>query len=377
MKTIQNYIILILIVTIGCSSPQKKEEKQQNLPTTDSTAIKEKQTYLFPDLQEGEVTLDDNCFGELIELKGTQKITNEIFSIKESQMLVKDSLLLVKNLSFGKMFMAFSLPDFKLVKKFGKRGSGPGEFQNPSLVPTDDTDCLCYIQENVSNKLFRITNNLSIEEMPFSMAQAQTKRMYGDKQIHSFTAKDFAYVESIKQGKGLFRLSRDNDTTTVKMVQNLSFSDNHKSWASYIGDFGANNEKERMVFAYKYFKRITFIDSKTGKTRSLNFKVENAKKGNALSVMSPQNITHYWGMSAQKEHVYVLYSGRSPVDVQKERSKEHYYIFVEQFDWNGTPIAKYKLDNWGYFCADEKMNKFYIASTNHAEAFFEYEILKN
>jgi hypothetical protein len=90
--------------------------------------------------------------------------------------------------------------------------------------------------------------------------------------------------------------------------------------------------------------------------------------------MSPQNITHYWGMSAQKEFVYVLYSGRSPVDVQKEWDNKQYYILVEKYDWNGNPIAKYKLDNWGYFCVDEPHQKLYLASVNDAEPFFEFDL---
>jgi hypothetical protein len=86
-----------------------------------------------------------------------------------------------------------------------------------------------------------------------------------------------------------------------------------------------------MVYAYKYFKRILFFDTKSGKSKILNYKVVKAKKGDALAVMSPQNITHYWGMSDQKDHVYLLYSGRSPVDVNKEWNKKQYYIF---YCWN-------------------------------------------
>ena len=39
------------------------------------------------------------------------------------------------------------------------------------------------------------------------------------------------------------------------------------------------------------------------------------------------------------------------------------YIFVEQYDWNGNPIKRYKLDDWGYFCVDENNSKIYLVST--------------
>ena len=54
--------------------------------------------------------------------------------------------------------------------------------------------------------------------------------------------------------------------------------------------------------------------------------------------------------------------------------KENYYIYVEQYDWNGIPIRKYKLDQWGYFTVDEKNEKLYLTSTNHDDPFFEYNL---
>lgn len=364
--------MLIFALFSACNSNKNKTQQtvQQGSTRSDEIVFVER----FPELTEGEVELDESCFGEIKELKGEQKITNEIFQVRETQLIVKDTFLMVANLNSGNMFMVFSIPNLKLIKSFGKMGKGPGEFQFPKLVPAEGDECLCYIYESANNHLFSLQKDMTISELPFKLADAQTQRSINDKQVYSFSPTEFVYAESVKGGKAIFNFSIQNDTVQNDLIYNLSFSKGYKSWASCIGDFGANSEKQRMIYAYKYFKRLVFIDTKNQKSRTLVFDSGEAKKGDALSVMSPQNITHYWGMSAQKEYVYVLYSGRSPVDVQKEWRKKQYYIYVEKYDWNGNPIAKYKLNNWGYFCVDEKHQKLYLASVNDAEPFFEFDL---
>lgn len=370
-STIVFYILIFALFT-ACNSNKNKTQQtvQQDSTQSDEIVFVEQ----FPELTEGEIELDESCFGDIVELKGEQKITNEIFQVRETQLIVKDTFLMVANLNSGNMFMVFSLPDFKLIKSFGKLGKGPGEFQFPKLVPAEGDECLCYIYESANNHLFSLQKDMTISELPFKLADAQTQRSINDKQVYSYSPSNFVYAESVKGGKAIFDFSVQNDSVQTDLIYNLSFSKGYKSWASYIGDFGANVEKKRMVYAYKYFKRLVFIDIENQKSRTLVFDSGEAKKGDALSVMSPQNRTHYWGMSAQKDFVYVLYSGRSPVDVQKEWGKKQYYIFVEKYDWNGNPIAKYKLDNWGYFCVDEPHQKLYLASVNDAEPFFEFDL---
>ena len=98
------------------------------------------------------------------------------------------------------------------------------------------------------------------------------------------------------------------------------------------------------------------------------------KKGSVKSMMGPQNVTHYWGMSTTNDNVYCLYSGRTPIQIGNDWKKNIEYIFVEKFDWNGKPIKKFKLDKWGYFCVDKKRNKLYIGSVREEHPIYSYDI---
>ncbi len=358
----------------SCGSKQLEKSKPE--PVTTNVPVEIQTTPKFPDLVPGEFQLKENCFGEVIELSGHQIITNQILQIKETQMVVKDSFLIVQNLDYNNLFKVFLLPDYQHVKSFGKIGGGPGEFQRTSLVKTESPHLLCYIYENAYRSIFSLNKDLTFTKAPFRFSEGATKRQFNDKQIQSFSATEFVYVESIKNGKGIYHFLVKNDSIRNQLIYNLSFSAEHKNWAAYIGDFAANKEKGRMVFAYKYFKRLVFMDSEGKTTRTLIFGKDKAKKGDELAIMSPENTTHYWGISPQNNYVYLLYSGRSPFEVTREWGKKNYYIYVEQYDWNGNPIHKYKLDNWGYFTVDEQRKKIILASVNDAEPFFEYDLIQ-
>jgi len=81
MKNILLFTSFLLLIFTACNSNKNKTQKSEQLDSTltDEIVFVER----FPELTEGEVELDESCFGEIIELKGEQKITNEIFQVRE------------------------------------------------------------------------------------------------------------------------------------------------------------------------------------------------------------------------------------------------------------------------------------------------------
>jgi len=361
--------LAISLFLISCKQTNKENIKQteQLFGVTDSIKVE-----TLPPLQENELSITEEEFGEIIKLKGTSHPVEHFFKVSETQMIATNNILIVKNRNNSELFMAFSLPDFKFIKSFGKFGRGPNEFQYPSLVKTENDEVLCYVYERTNDKLYSLNREFEISELPLKLPKSDRK--FNDKQFQCLSTNEFFYVESIKMGKAIFHLKSENDSTSTTLIKNLAFSDNHKNWAAYIGDFGANGKNKRLVFAYKYFKRIIFSDLENKTSRIISFDLGTAKRGSAKSIIDPSNVTHYWGMSAQNKYLYVLYSGRTPIDVTKELNETSGYIYVEQFDWNGNPIRKFKLDHWGYFCVNDKENTILLASTTDEHLFVSYEL---
>jgi hypothetical protein len=368
MKTLVNSILAALIILSACRNASKSNtEENSGSPKSDSVA-----SVPNPELKTGEIAVTDDAFGDVIELKGEQITTNQVFKIAETEMLVKDSLMIMKNYSNDFQFKIFRLPEFKLLKSFGKSGRGPDEFQFARLVKSEDKNTLCFIYEITNSKLYKVDRQLNMS--PAAVKFAEKKPMFDEKQLYSFSDHDFYYVGNNNAGKSIYHITERGDSIKTNEVYNLAFSSGHRNWANYIGDFGANRSRGRLVYAYKYFKRLIFMDTTATKVRILNFQKDDAQKKEVLAQLGPENVTHYWGMSSQPDYVYVLYSGRTPLEVSKQFKHEDYYIFVEQFDWNGNPVRKYRLDHWGYFCVDEKSNSIYIASVNDDEPMFRYKL---
>ena len=364
------HILFLSLLFCSCGQVTKKSEKKETIVVKDSVESK-----IIAPLEEGEFVCSDKDFGDIIELKGTSLPVEQIFRVSGLQMIVKDSIIIVKNRGGEHPFMVYSLPEFKFIKYLGIAGRGPEEFQSPRLVKADDNDVICYVYDGANENIYSIDRNLNLTKTAIKL-KASKNRFFGDKQLHSLSKDDFMYVEKIKRGKAVFHTKIQKDSVDTQQIKKLNFNKSHKNWAAYIGDFGVSKEHNRMVYAYKKFKRLIFMDLEGKKTRVLDFKSKEAKHGNTVNMLAPDNVTHYWGMSAQKNYVYVLYSGRTPIQVGKENDKTSGYIYVEQFDWNGKPIRKFKLDHWGYFCVNENEDTIYLASYIEEQPFLKFSIPK-
>lgn len=367
-------ILIIALTVILFSCIPKHENKTEQLSEQITEFVESSEVETFLPMEEGEFSLTEKDFGEIIELQGNSHPVDQIFfKVRACEMIATDSILIVKNPNNKEMFMAFSLPALRLIKSFGTFGRGPGEFQYPGLIKDESGENLCFIHEKTNDKLYALNRDFEIRELPVVIQKGE--RMLSDKQLYGISSKEFLFVESVPMGKATFSMKLENDSMNTILLHSLAFSDKHKNWAAYIGDFGVNGKKNRAVFAYKYFKRLIFFDLETKTSRTLIFDVSSeTKKGNAVSMMEPTNTTHYWGMSSNDKYVYVLYSGRTPVDVSKELTGSSGYIYVEKFDWNGNPVSKYKLDHWGYFCVNEQENTIYLASTTDEHPFISYNL---
>ena len=347
--------------------------------SSETAAIEQTKEHIInqkiPELEAGEVFYKNkDPFGETILLYGEQVFVEPIiFKPHEVEMVVEDNSLVVKNRG-EHAFMQFSLPDFNIRRLNGTYGPGPDEFIFPRIVPSVDTSLICYVFESANQKLYQFDKkgNLSFYPFPFS---SPGQRRYSDKQLVNVGMDDFMYVETSPTGKSIYRAVQIADSMVIKEVFDLGLNPKRKSWANYIGDFAVNVKQNRMVYAYKYFKIIKFMDMEAQTVRTINFEREEFDESTLYKIDGmDQNVTHYWGICGQDKYVYHLYSGRTPMEVMRENNKSQYYIFVEQYDWNGNPIAKYKLDRWGYFTVDEDSRRLYLMSTNDDEPIFIYQL---
>ncbi|MDH6312790.1 hypothetical protein M2137_001565 [Parabacteroides sp. PFB2-10] len=379
MKRIYVVAVLYLVVlSAGCTSNKNKTTGSKSAETVVETQEPVVEKATWQSLEEGMVTVDEKDFGAVIELTGSQLVLDtEPFKVSEPEMLVKDDYFLMQNLNVSGenpgMYMLFRLPDFQYITSFGIRGNGPNEFLYPHIFPTGKEDALSYVYESSRKELYEANFAGELTSVGVEFEKVP-KAVRSD--IYGFATDDdtYYYTEIVPRGRAFFRAKMVGDSLQTEQLYNISFSEKHKSWSAYIGDFLAHPEGKRLVYAYKYFKRILFYDTETGVTKAVDFNKEGVVAANDIVTLGPDNVTFYWGASCSADYIYLTYSGRTPIQVTKENSEGDGYIFVEQFDWHGNPVRKYKLDHWGPTVVDEKNQRIYQLSYLYDDPLFVYKL---
>jgi hypothetical protein len=372
MKLIFRLLILISVTFCFCSGPGRKNEASLN----DSLSVDEIEgAAVIPPLtklEPGEIYVTDDAFGPTISLTGIPLETKEI--TQAVQILVKDNYLILQNRRPDSLFMIFELPEMKCVSAFGRTGRGPDEFGFPRIVKTEEDSILFYIYEQVSDKVYKVAKERMIPEYYLTLPKQE---QFGDKQIVFRDDRTAWYAASTSRGKNIYYFNKDS-VPGEKSIADLAIPRLKGSWTTYTGDFGTNFTYGRIAYAYKYFKRLRIIDMNNMNQREIIFEAEELAKGqNDIQNLEPTNITHFWGMSPGDRHFWMAYSGRTPVDVQQANRSNNKFIFIEKYDWNGNPVKRYRLDDWGYFCVDEKNETLYLSSTAGIFSILKYDLSEN
>lgn len=373
MKDTKFVIIFMLLAFFSCKNGKKASEAAEAVVV--DTVIETVRS--LPPLEEGEVFLKDkDPFGEVIELKGENIVPDTtIFKINGTQTIIKDNRMIMYNPGKEYVFMLWEYPGLKLKKLTGKKGNGPNEFTFATLVNTPDTSLLCYVYD-AKTDMYKMDKEGNLTPYPTLFPKSSAKNgFFFLENIVNVSPDNFLYVAQTPKGKGVLQVQRIHDSIQTKEICNLAFDPKYKSPFRYTGDFAVNPARTRMVYAYKYFKIIKFMDIEGKTVRTLNF----AQKGfddESLRMADglDSNVTHYWGICPQEDFVYCIYSGRTPYQVTKEGRKKIYYMYIEQYDWNGNPVKKYKVDRWGYFTVDEARHKLYIMSVWDDDPFFVFQL---
>jgi len=366
MKT--TYFIVSVTILISCTF-SKEKPKTEVTESNMTSVIKE-----FPSLIPEDVQYSDEIFGPIIQLHSNVHPIDTFFKVKGTQIMAKDSMLYINNRHGDNFFLAFSLPDFQLIKSFGRAGNGPGEFIQPSLFKHPDPKMAFYAID-IDHKVYEITKDIRIINTGLTLNP--DRHLWDRNKICvDPTTGELYYVGVTEGGKDIFKYNR-NDSIPEKLFKDLKIQ-GFEEWAAYNGYLGINFEKKRMVYAYQYFRKLLFIDMNSKEERIVNLPMKTRTKvQSSASMLGPENTSYYIGMSAQKEFVYLMYSGKSPLEWIEEEETEnwHPYIYLEKFNWNGNPICKYKLDDYGHFCVDEKEEILYVVSYTSDDPILSYNLI--
>ncbi len=335
-------LLLLAWLLMACSGKKNAPTNPEAASTpSDTTALA--QTVAdslapLPPLETGEFTLDDEkVFGKDIELTGTNIVEPDTFIFKPTgpRMVLNDNLLILS--SWTAPFYVFTQPGFKYVKTIGRMGNGPDEFNSPVVFPSDDPQYVCYLTDQYLGKVYGVDKDLNMHFL---------KRLFDDGGVSTYLDRETTCPSgrdtvTYQLKSTLYRASL-SDSTPGHKIHSLQM----KSLGNmpFIGALGTNAERNRMVFAYKYAKIVKFMDLEAKQVRILNFQKSGFDEGTMHKVDGlDANMTHYMQVLPTRDYVFLTYSGQVPYDVGKDKN---YFMWVEQYDWNGNPIRRFKIKDF-------------------------------
>ena len=366
MKKNQIYLLLsICYLAFSCKN---------TTTNTENTTTNKQQTAENP-LKDKTVHLDDDAFGKIIEIRGKSLDLPALIETREPQMLIKNDFLIIVTPFVGNnLFKIFSLPDFKLISKFGMSGGGPNEFNIPDIVPTDEKDKLFYIYEYPIQRLSYVTNDFKLHRCKIKFPKGELSAS-SLRKIHVLSENNMLYVAMSANGKKIYSFKPDSVVPENELFD-LALDETYNNWAAYNGRFVVNKETNSMVYAYVYFRELFFLTLDAKIKKHLIFKYTKPKPGNAVKMLSPDNIAYYWHIASFPTKIFVACENRTPIEADKESKKGNDFLNIEVYNWDGLPLYKYKLDHSGYFCVDEKRNKLYLLAIYAEEPFYVYDLPK-
>jgi hypothetical protein len=324
-----------------------------------------------PALDSGEIVLkEQDAFGEVIELRDEKIETNFVIDPRIRGMLLKNDRLVLQY-EKNPPLVILALPALNFITNKGTRGNGPDEFIFPALVPATSQDVICYVFEQTNRKIYTLDNRQELSYYAFDLPKSNDHIMTS--QVMNMGENDFIYVESVEKGISIMRATqKGNDSIECRQVCSLLLKPDLESPVPYKVYMAANAKKNRIVCAYMYYKIIKFIDLESGAIKTINFKQSEFDE-NTLRVADglDLNVTHYWGICGGDMYVYLYYVGRTPEETAK---MERPFAYVEQYDWDGNPIRKYKLNRTGRFVVNEQTKCLYLADFGEDDPFYVYHL---
>ena len=362
MKGNISILLTILFLSVACNFQGKKTYTEDN------------EASMLPPLDSGVVYYQ---FDTLFHLTG-EKILNDSLIHKFSRIFVKDNQLIFYGFEwdFNKhlpkhKFCYFSLPAIRFLKY--------EEDYLPNfevIISTPDTTLLCYLWSKYDQRLYKYDLSGKIEAMD---AKIPFKRQDIISSVTHIGNEDFIYLKDTS----IIRTTIAKDTVIEKKLYDLTMRPG-------LGSLVINVSKNRMAFAYRYYQLIHIMDLEAKTVKTIDFKNGNHHyEHNKRTCMDcvDRSIRYYCDAFAGDDYFYVLYWGHSYLELFNHVGKgwrwagrekryvktEHYQQnlpnIVEQYDWNGNPVARYLLEGdpvrrgEGHFFVDEKEQRFYIVAS--------------
>lgn len=291
-------------------------------------------------------------------VEGTPLPIDAIF--EPARLQIGDDLLYVSCFKGDTLIYTFSLPDCKLLNRFGRRGQGPDDLMFPTFpYAKKDTVSVWGYPDMKKIKTFRVDKTGAwhpIGEQYLPENQAYNQLVKANDSLAYYNA----YPPSLTLKKINLHTCSYEKEHTFEMDKETGKA----FFAKNKGDLALSGR--HLAYLYYYADRIDFLDP--------DFRLQTTYRGpRSQSAIEErdmrESIVYYLASFAGEKYLYAVNHGR-PL---KYRTPES--CTLEIFDWNGRLKKTVQLSpGVDLFAVDEKNNQVYGYNYSRPDHFYRYPL---
>lgn len=358
-------LLFVLIFLVSCNNRTSNSHAQHDATFANDTILSPREIDL------------DGMEWKTTRLTGKNKVIKDGFVDMKSTLWKKGDTLIFRNAEFQRdsYYLAYLLPDLKLIKKFGIWGIGPNEFEWPEItISRNDDKRVGYIYDRGNGNYYELSNDFTIKRI-----DAFKDLPYRTLDVSFYNDSTAFYLgDASLKGRNIYKYTKSKGLPG-EAIHNLVLNPPGVDFfLAYSGTYGYNVPKNRLVYAYKFFREIHIMDMNGKLLRTLKGKDGNRTRredGIKAWVDNFEVPCYYEYCYPTNNYCYLIYNNGYTLGefVNKEAKAE---TIVEQYDWNGNPVQRFILDKTcqKHFLIDEKEKKIYINVYQEDDPLYIYDL---
>lgn len=290
-----------------------------------------------------------SSFPEHKNLKSEKYVFDSV--LNPNKIHAKNGLLILSENGRDKVIHLIDQSKMKYVRSLGKKGDAPGEFRstvrefdlgfNDSTVWAYDLNAKTFFEYSLSGDGTTAINSIK-QKGDFFMGMSM--HWIGSNEIISYlTNNPFKLGVFDTIGNNIRNFGPWSVDKEISTVEGYILSDLHQ------GQTDVDAENERLVHAALKFDYFEIFDLESGGSfivrgpvgDVLDYKVESAG-GQVAAFVNPETIRGYNDVFLGKESIFLVFNGKTDIQMRQPGAEISRTIF--QFDFEGNPLAHFKLD---------------------------------